>query len=206
MADGFQRQLQVLRQLEDDAILQREDLVERAVDLDVAQHRAGIHLDEPRGDADLRSEALERARDDPARAQAAADLDRKPVVVRRLVRRVEVAQRVEHALAADDREALHVLEIGGHRLGDARADPLVGGLARDVGERDDGDGVFRRRGQAQVAAAARPDPTPAAPPRRASIAGASGPRRTTARPGSASRATSRARGGRPRPRPASRRS
>ena len=121
----------------------REDLVERAVDLDVAQHGAGVDLDEPRGDADLRAEPLERARDDPARAEAAADLDGEPIVVRRLVRRVEVPQRIEDALAADYGEAGHVLQVRGHRLGDARPDPLVGRLARDVGESDDGDGVLR---------------------------------------------------------------
>ena len=37
--------------------------------------------------------------------------------------------------------ALDVLQVGAHGLGNTRPDPLVGRLARDVGERDDGNRV-----------------------------------------------------------------
>src|SRR5204862_527793 len=46
----------------------------------------------------------------------------------------EISQRVVDARAADNREAVDVLEIGAHRFGDAGPNPVVGGLARDVGE------------------------------------------------------------------------
>ena len=66
---------------------------------------------------------------------AAADLERDALVARH-------AGRPPSVFAASNTWArpmtlmpLHVLQVGRHRLGDARADPLVGRLARDVGER-----------------------------------------------------------------------
>ena len=139
--------LQALRQLEDDPVLEAEDVGERAVDLDVAQDDAGRHLDEAGGDADLGAEPLVAAGDDPARAEAAADLDREPVVERLGLARLQVAQRVEDALAADHGQAVDALQVRADGLGDARSDPLVGRLARDVREGDDGDRAVLRLGR-----------------------------------------------------------
>ena len=53
-------------------------------------------------------------------------------------------QQLGNLPAADDRQVLNVLEIGRHCLGDARANPVVGGITRHVGEREDGDAPLTR--------------------------------------------------------------
>ena len=128
-----QRQVQPLTQLEDDLVLQREDVADAAVDLDGAADFAGADVDEVGGDADELAEPLESADDDPGRAQPPADVDRQRLVEMRA--RGEIPQRVEHARAADERQAVNVLEIRADGFGDARTDPVVGRLAGDVRER-----------------------------------------------------------------------
>ena len=63
-------------ELRHDAVLQAEEVVERAVDLRGPHDRAGRHVDEPPGDPDHPAEPLVGAADDIPRAQAAADLQR----------------------------------------------------------------------------------------------------------------------------------
>ena len=54
----------------------------------------------------------------------------------------EVSQRVVDARAADDRQAVDVLEIRTDGFGDAGPNPVVGRLARDVRERHHRDRVL----------------------------------------------------------------
>ena len=75
-------QVQVLAQLVDDAILEVEDLADLPVHLDRADERARPDVHELRRDAHHVAEPLVAAGDDPRRAEAAADVDREPVVER----------------------------------------------------------------------------------------------------------------------------
>ena len=106
-------------------------------------------LDEVRGDANQVAEPLEAADDDPRRAQAPADVDRERLVQLRV--RAEVAQRVEDSGPPDDGQAVDVLQIGADGLGDAGSNPVVGRLARDVGERHHGDGIVDAAGTVRQA-------------------------------------------------------
>ena len=149
-----QRDVQALAQLEDDLVLQREDVADAAVDFDRALDFAGAHVDEIRRDANELAETLEAADDDPRRAQPAADIDGERLVEVRA--RGEVAQRIEDARAADERQAMNVLQIRADGLGDAGADPVIGRLARDVGKRHHGHraldrGRRRRRSRGDTA-------------------------------------------------------
>ena len=91
--------------------------------LTVRRTCAGGDLDEVRGDAHDPADALVPAHDHPCRAEPAADVDRKRVL--EMGAGGQVAQRVVDACAADDRQAVDVLEIRADGLGDAGADPVV---------------------------------------------------------------------------------
>ena len=80
----LQRQVEALAQFVHDPILQREDVLDLAVDLHGAAQLPGRHVDEVRGDPDHPAEALVSADDDPGRAEAAADIDRERVVQMRV--------------------------------------------------------------------------------------------------------------------------
>ena len=106
-------------------------------------------LDDVRGDANQVAEPLEAADDDPRRAETPADIDRERLVQLRV--RAEVAERVEDAGPPDDGEAVDALQIRAHRLRDTRSNPVVDGLARDVGERHHGNGVVDAAGTVRQA-------------------------------------------------------
>src|ERR1700752_5366919 len=102
-----QRDVETLTQLEHNLVLQRENVANPAVELDGAAHLAGFHVDEVGGDSHQLADALETADDDPRRAETAADVDGERLV--EVGARRKIAQGIEHARAADDRQAVDVL-------------------------------------------------------------------------------------------------
>ena len=129
--------VQALAQLVNNLVLQREDVANQSVDLDRLADFAGDDIHEVRGDAHQLAEALEPSDHDPRGAEPAADVDGQRFVQPRVG--AQIAQRVEDAGAADDAQPVDVLEIRADRFRDPRADPVVVGFARDVGERHHGD-------------------------------------------------------------------
>ena len=136
------RKVQPLTELEDDLVLQREDVSDPSVHLDGLAARAGRHLDEMRGDPYQLADALKPTDDDPGRAEPTADVDGQRLVQTGV--RADVAQGVEHAGASNDRQAGNILEIRAHGLSDARPNPVIGWLARDVRKGHDGHRALHR--------------------------------------------------------------
>ena len=134
-AARVQAQAQAGGELVHDAVLQLEDLAHAAVDLHGVDHRARVHLGDARGDAHGVAQALIAARDHPARAQLAAGARGLRLVGR--AHCAQLAQGLPDPLAADDGQAIHALEVRGHRLRDAGAEPVVLRAPRDVGEAHD---------------------------------------------------------------------
>ena len=64
----------------------------------------------------------------------------------------EAALQLEDLLARHDGNRLDAREIGGQRLGNALPDPVVGGVAGDVGEVEDRAPLRRRRASTRPAA------------------------------------------------------
>ena len=138
-------QAQTLGELGHDAVLQREDLGDAPVGLDRVRDRARLDVGDAGRDPDDVAQALERAAQDPPRAELAADAGRE-----RLVGggggAGELAQRFPDALAGHDRQPLDALQVRGQRLRDTGAQPVGAAVASDVGEGHHGHRVRRRRG------------------------------------------------------------
>ncbi len=123
------------------AVLQSEHLIEPAVDHDGVQNHAGLDLDDPRRDPQLVTEALETTGHHPRRAEPARETTRRRLVAQDTCIEAGAVQRVEQRPPANDGEPAHPFSIGGDRLGDADADPVVGRMPRDVRERQDDHGA-----------------------------------------------------------------
>ena len=125
-------------------ILKREEIADRTVDLDPGRDGAGRGVDHARGDAHPIAQPLVAAGDEPRRAPPAARGARRPLRI--VVARVEGGPRhlAAQRFARDDPHPVEPLEVGRHRLRDARAHPVVGGLGRDVEEGSDRDSPGRR--------------------------------------------------------------
>src|SRR5262245_28626271 len=145
---GFQLaavHVEVARQLVNDLVLQVEDLAHPPVDLHGLEHLAVGDLDEAGGDAQHLADALVSAADDPAGAHLAADARGELLVEVGVVFGVPPAQRLVNQLAPDDGHPLDVLQIGGHGLGDADAEPVVFRAFGDVVETQHGDALLSAR-------------------------------------------------------------
>ena len=140
-------------QLEHDLVLQREDVADAAVDLDRARDlrrsRTSTKFAVMRTSSPRRWKPPTTTHVAPRRRPMSIASDSS-----RLRVRAQVAQRVEHARAADDRQPVDVLQIRADRLGDAGADPVVGRLAGDVRERHHRDGILDAAGASAAALAA----------------------------------------------------
>ncbi len=79
-----------------------------------------------------------RTRDDPPGAESPADLDRQAVAGSTRLG-LGVLELLEHLRATDHRDVVDVPQIGGHRLSDTRADPVVSRIAGHVRKRQHGD-------------------------------------------------------------------
>ena len=112
-------------------VLQREDLVEPAVDLGVGDGLAADDVHDARGDADALAVALEAADDDQPHAQRRRDV---------VHRAAGPPRRFGHAPAVDDAEAPERAQIAADGFGDAGREPRRLGVAGDVGEVEHGDG------------------------------------------------------------------
>ena len=131
-----------MTQFEDDLVLQREDVVDPAVDLDRPADLAGRDLDEARRDPHHAAKALIATNDDPCRSETPANVDRQRVVQVRIG--AEVTQRVIDPRTADDGQAVDVLEIGTDGFGYPGSNPVVGRLAGDVRKRHHRNRVINR--------------------------------------------------------------
>ena len=145
-------ELHVLAQLVDDLVLEIEDRVDPAVELHGLQQASRPDFDELRGNPDRVAQPLERAADDPGRCHTAADLDRCAVVQPLPFTGAQRLQCVEDLRPPDDLQLGDILEIRGDRLGDSRADPVIGRLLDQVHERHDRDAARRRAGRGHHAA------------------------------------------------------
>ena len=90
----------------------------------------------------IAADALVAADHHPGGAEPSADVDRKRILEVRVG--AQVPQRVVDPGAADDRQAVDVLQVRADGLGDAGADPVVRWLTRDVRERHHRDRVLDR--------------------------------------------------------------
>ena len=131
----IQLDVEAMAQLVDDLVLELEDIADSAIDLDGAVQRARGDVDDPCRDPDLLAQSLIAAAHEPRRAQLATHVDGHSLVEIARVARSEMTQRVEDALSTDDGEPPDALGVGHHGLRDPRANPVVGRLPRDVGER-----------------------------------------------------------------------
>src|SRR5262245_9122144 len=147
---GFQLaavHVEVARQLVNDLVLQVEDLAHPPVDLHGLEHFARGDLDKTGGNAQHLADALVAAPNDPAGADLAADARGELLVEVGVVFGVPPAQRFVNQLAPDDSHSLHVLQTGGHSLGDADAEPVVFRAFGDVVETEHGDALLRARAE-----------------------------------------------------------
>ena len=83
-----------------------------------------------------------------------------PVDELRTVRSDQVAAFAQHlvdALAPDDGQPFDVLQIGRHRLGDPDSEPVVGRIARDVGEVHDRQALADARAEREIGPARSSD-------------------------------------------------
>ena len=125
-----------------DPVLQDEDLVDGPVGGQRLGDHAGPRVDQPRGDAQPLPDALVPAGHDPASAHGLIQ-----VRGRRRVRRCRDAagQRRHDRFPTDNHQPAERFEVGRHRLRDPVADPVVGGVPRDVRERPYRDRTRRRQ-------------------------------------------------------------
>ena len=124
----------------DDAVLRVEQIRESPVDPGAAAHCAGLHVDEPRGDAQQVADTLIAPGHHPLRTQPATGTEQLPVD-----RRPTPAHVPRRPLVADHPHA-QVPQVARHRLGNPVADPGIGGLAAQIGERDDQNCIRRLPG------------------------------------------------------------
>ena len=134
-----------------DLVLDVEEVAERAVDPGAEPDPAARDVHDPRRDAELVCHPLQRAIDEPGDPALAIGLERG-VRLRRSALSVAVAVAVTgaHPLdqAVSDDGQSGTPQVGGYGLGDAGADPVIGRLPAQIGERRDDDrgGRLSRRG------------------------------------------------------------
>ena len=125
------------RQLAHQPVLQIEDGEKAAIHLGGAGELSGRDIGNRRGHPDAVAQALEPAAHNPACAQLASRAQQQVLVALAGL----LAEPLEHgrdAIARDDRDAFELARVGGQRFRDARAQPVVFRVARDVRKRGDG--------------------------------------------------------------------
>ncbi len=130
-------------QLGHELVLQLEQLFDSTVHLHGRELPAGGDFDPLRGDADAIAQALIRAAHRDRGAEPATKLHGL-AIVDAASELAETALQLEDLLAGHDRHRLDPREVRGQRFGNALADPVVGGVAGDVGEVQHGDDRCRR--------------------------------------------------------------
>ena len=121
----------------DQPILQVEDLGQRAVELHRRHGVAFLDGDGLAGHAHPLAHPLHRARHHPGGAEPAAEFDRLAGVFH-AGGSSGGTLHVEDLFARNAAQAVHLGEVGGERFRHPLADPVVGRLAREVGERQHG--------------------------------------------------------------------
>ena len=118
-----------------DLVLDFEDVGYPAVDPSAELDRAGLDVHDPGGDAQGVSQPLQGAVDHPDDALSVIGVEDACAVGG--VRGAAVADTLRRDGEVSDDLQSGVLQIDGDRLGDARADPVIGGLPAHVRERRD---------------------------------------------------------------------
>ena len=150
--------LQPLGQLVHEPILQIEEIVDAAVNLDGRDLPAVGHLDDLRRDADALAQSLICAAYRDAGVQPTTELDRL-TLVDAPPDLVQAPLQLEDLLARHDDDRLQSCQVGRQRFGNPLPDPVVCRVAGDVGE-------VQARQRSSPTASTRPAAQPASATRR----------------------------------------
>ena len=135
-AGGAGHQAEPGGELGDDLVLEVEDVRQQAVGLRVGERLARLDVHDPRRDAEAVARPLKAAR----HGQVG-----QPLLPERGERSAGGAQGLGHHQPIDHPEPAELAQVVGDRLGDARGQPRVVGVAREVDEVGDGNDAHGAR-------------------------------------------------------------
>src|SRR5262249_8134089 len=121
----MQTEVEIAREFAHDLVLQRKNFTHLSVNLDRLDDLAGFDFDQTGSNAQLVSQALITAPDDPSRADLLSDASREFFVEIGPQVFMPMAKRFENPFAPDNSDAFNGLQIGSDCLGDAYTQPLI---------------------------------------------------------------------------------